>query len=188
MTIKEDIHNKILADITSGHYKQNEIITEASLTAKYHVSKSPVREALIELCKEQILQSLPRLGYQVVPRILSVCHVLRYTPFYRTIKRLIDEGQIGQVASLCQIENVGYWHQAHSFVRGNWRSSKVSPMILQKSCHDIDILLWLAGQRCTQVASFGSLRHFDAAHAPAGAPGERAGQMRFCRAGKDVGR
>lgn len=103
-------------------------------------------------------------------RILSVCHVLRYTPFYRTIKRLIDEGQIGQVASLCQIENVGYWHQAHSFVRGNWRSSKVSPMILQKSCHDIDILLWLAGQRCTQVASFGSLRHFDAAHAPAGAP------------------
>lgn len=67
MTIKEDIHNKILADITSGHYKQNEIITEASLTAKYHVSKSPVREALIELCKEQILQGLPRLGYQVVP-------------------------------------------------------------------------------------------------------------------------
>lgn len=67
MTIKEDIHNKILADITSGHYKQNEIITEASLTAKYLVSKSPVREALIELCKEQILQSLPRLGYQVVP-------------------------------------------------------------------------------------------------------------------------
>lgn len=67
MTIKEDIHNKILADITSGHYKQNEIITEASLTAKYHVSKAPVREALIELCKEQILQSLPRLGYQVVP-------------------------------------------------------------------------------------------------------------------------
>ena len=103
-------------------------------------------------------------------RVLSVCHVLRYTPFYRTIKRLIDEGQIGEVASLCQIENVGYWHQAHSFVRGNWRQSKTSVMILQKSCHDIDILLWLAGQRCTKVASFGSLRHFDAAHAPAGAP------------------
>ena len=102
-------------------------------------------------------------------RILSVCHVLRYTPFYRTIKRLIDEGQIGQVASLCQIENVGYWHQAHSFVRGNWRSSKVSPMILQKSCHDIDILLWLAGQRCTQVASFGCDFQFDPAKKPAGA-------------------
>ena len=98
-------------------------------------------------------------------RVLSVCHVLRYTPFYRTIKQLIDDGQVGQV------ENVGYWHHAHSFVRGNWRcSEQTSPMILQKSCHDMDILLWLSGQRCTQVSSFGSLHHFDAAHAPQDAP------------------
>ena len=100
-------------------------------------------------------------------RVLSVCHVLRYTPFYRTIKQLIDDGQVGEVASLSQVENVGYWHHAHSFVRGNWRcSEQTSPMILQKSCHDMDILLWLSGQRCTRVSSFGSLHHFDAAHAP----------------------
>ena len=104
-------------------------------------------------------------------RVLSVCHVLRYTPFYRTIKQLIDDGQVGEVASLSQVENVGYWHHAHSFVRGNWRcSEQTSPMILQKSCHDMDILLWLSGQRCTQVSSFGSLHHFDAAHAPQDAP------------------
>lgn len=96
-------------------------------------------------------------------RVLSVCHVLRYTPFYRTIKQLIDDGQVGEVASLSQVENVGYWHHAHSFVRGNWRcSEQTSPMILQKSCHDMDILLWLSGQRCTRVSSFGSLHHFDA--------------------------
>ena len=102
-------------------------------------------------------------------RVLSVCHVLRYTPFYRTIKQLIDDGQVGEVASLSQV--VGYWHHAHSFVRGNWRcSEQTSPMILQKSCHDMDILLWLSGQRCTRVSSFGSLHHFDAAHAPQDAP------------------
>lgn len=103
-------------------------------------------------------------------RLVMVCHVLRYTAFYSRLKELIDQGVVGVIQTLDAVENVGYYHQAHSFVRGNWRSSKVSPMILQKSCHDIDILLWLAGQRCTQVASFGSLRHFDAAHAPAGAP------------------
>ncbi len=103
-------------------------------------------------------------------RVLCVCHVLRYTPFYATLKRLVDEGAVGEVAALAQIENVGYWHHAHSFVRGNWRSGAVSPMILQKSCHDMDILLWLVGRRCERVASFGSLRHFDAAHAPKGAP------------------
>ena len=104
-------------------------------------------------------------------RMLTVCHVLRYTPFYMTLKRLIDEGQIGEVTTINQIENVGYWHQAHSFVRGNWRTVREpSPMILQKSCHDMDIILWLMGKDCRKVHSFGSLRHFNAENAPAGAP------------------
>lgn len=104
-------------------------------------------------------------------KTLAVCHVLRYTPFYQTIKGLIDKGAIGEVTALSQIENVAYWHQAHSFVRGNWRNSReTSPMILQKSCHDMDILLWLAGKNCKKVSSFGSLRHFTPENAPKNAP------------------
>ena len=104
-------------------------------------------------------------------RTLAVCHVLRYTPFYVTIKGLLDKGEIGEVTTINQIENVGYWHQAHSFVRGNWRTTReTSPMILQKSCHDMDIILWLMGKNCKKVQSFGSLRHFNAENAPAGAP------------------
>ena len=103
-------------------------------------------------------------------RTLAVCHVLRYTPFYMTLKSVIDQGEVGQVTTINQIENVGYWHQAHSFVRGNWRNTKeTSPMLLQKSCHDIDIILWLMGSTCTRVQSFGSLRHFTAENAPSGA-------------------
>ena len=102
---------------------------------------------------------------------MAVCHVLHYTPFYQTLKGLIDSGEIGEVTVATQIENVAYWHQAHSFVRGNWRNSKeTSPMILQKCCHDIDILLWLTGKNCKNVSSFGSLRHFTSENAPAGAP------------------
>jgi len=101
---------------------------------------------------------------------MTVCHVLRYTAFFGTIKKLIDEGAVGQVTSVSQIENVAYWHQAHSFVRGNWRNSdETSIMILQKCCHDIDILLWLTGQDCKRVSSFGSLRHFTPENAPEGA-------------------
>lgn len=104
-------------------------------------------------------------------RTLAVCHVLRYTPFYMTLKNLIDQGSIGEVITINQIENVGYWHQAHSFVRGNWRTVReTSPMILQKSCHDMDIILWLMGKRCKRVQSFGSLRHFTPENAPEGAP------------------
>ena len=104
-------------------------------------------------------------------RTLAVCHVLRYTPFYMTLKGLIDQGAVGEVTTINQIENVGYWHQAHSFVRGNWRTVReTSPMILQKSCHDMDIILWLMGKDCKRVQSFGSLRHFNEENAPEGAP------------------
>ena len=102
-------------------------------------------------------------------RHVVVCHVLRYTEFFNCIKRAIDGGDIGEVVTVQAIENVGFWHQAHSFVRGNWRNSTTtSPMILQKCCHDFDIIGYLIGKRCQSVSSVGSLSFFDRAHAPAG--------------------
>jgi predicted dehydrogenase len=101
---------------------------------------------------------------------LTICHVLRYTPFFGKIKELIDEGKIGDVVAITHNENVGYFHAAHSYVRGNWRKKEESsPMILAKSCHDIDILMWLVGDKCKQVSSFGSLKHFKEENAPSGA-------------------
>lgn len=102
-------------------------------------------------------------------RHVVVCHVLRYTPFYQELKRIIDEGTIGDVVSMQAIENVCYYHQAHSFVRGNWANSdETSPMILQKCCHDMDILIWLANKRSKYVSSYGSLRLFKPENAPEG--------------------
>lgn len=104
-------------------------------------------------------------------QILSVCHVLRYTPFYSTIKEHLEQGCIGNIIAMNQTEHVGYWHQAHSFVRGNWADTRHStPMILQKCCHDTDIICWLMGQACTRVSSYGSLTHFKPENAPSGAP------------------
>ena len=97
--------------------------------------------------------------------------MLRYSPFFREVKRLLEEGAIGQLVDIQHIESVGYWHMAHSFVRGNWRNKSLSsPMILQKCCHDMDILLWLAGASCTRLGSFGNLMHFKQENAPEGAP------------------
>lgn len=104
-------------------------------------------------------------------RILSVCHVLRYTPFFGKLKQLLDDGAIGRLMAIQHNENVGYFHQAHSFVRGNWNNSETSsPMILAKCCHDMDILYWLVGAKCVSLASFGHLTHFKEENAPAGAP------------------
>ncbi len=100
-------------------------------------------------------------------RLVTVCHVLRYTKFFEVVKEAIESGVIGKVQSVQAIENVGYWHQAHSFVRGNWRNSEIeTPMILQKCCHDFDIFVWLLGLECKAVSSFGSLNYFTAENAP----------------------
>ena len=102
-------------------------------------------------------------------RKVEVCHVLRYSPFYALIKQKIDGGELGKVVTVTQTENVGWYHQAHSFVRGNWgNSEKSSPMILQKCCHDMDILYYLIGKDCKAVSSFGSLTYFTRDNAPEG--------------------
>ena len=99
-----------------------------------------------------------------------VCHVLRYTPFYSTVKRIIDSGKLGEVITIHASENVGYYHQAHSFVRGPWRNkARSSPMILAKCCHDMDILRYLMGEECVSVNSYGDLFYFNQKHAPRGA-------------------
>lgn len=99
-----------------------------------------------------------------------VCHVLRFTSFFCALKSIIDSGRLGEVMHIQHAEWVGNLHQAHSFVRGNWRNSEESScMILQKTCHDMDILQWLLGKQCTRVHSFGSLSYFKKENMPEGA-------------------
>jgi predicted dehydrogenase len=101
--------------------------------------------------------------------IFAVCHVLRYTKYTRALKEIIDSGRIGEIVSMQHLECVGYWHQAHSFVRGNWRNEKESSfMLLAKSCHDLDWIRHIMGVKCEAVSSFGSLKHFRKEQAPKG--------------------
>ena len=136
----------------------------AALEKGYHlILEKPISPSLSE-CK-QIAETAKKYNRQVL-----VCHVLRYTPFYSKLKEIIDSGVIGDIMTVNAEEGVGYWHQAHSFVRGNWRDSvESSPMILAKCCHDMDILLWLLDKKCKKLSSFGSLKHFKAENAPEGA-------------------
>jgi predicted dehydrogenase len=94
---------------------------------------------------------------------------LRYTKFFSTIKQIIDSGELGKIVTIQHAENIGNFHMAHSFVRGNWRNSdESSPIIMQKSCHDMDILVWLIDSNCKEISSFGNLSYFREENAPEG--------------------
>ncbi|MFI6601952.1 Gfo/Idh/MocA family protein [Nonomuraea sp. NPDC050536] len=113
----------------------------------------------------QIVAAVERNGV-----VFAVGHVLRYTRYTKLLKSVIDGGRLGSIASVQHLEPVGWWHQAHSFVRGQWRRADESgPMLLTKSCHDIDWLLYILGQKPQRVASFGSLVHFREENRPQGA-------------------
>jgi predicted dehydrogenase len=108
--------------------------------------------------------------------ILAVGHVMRYTNYTQRVKELVSSGLIGDIVSIQHLEPVGYWHYAHSFIRGNWHNEAASSfMLLAKSCHDLDWLRYIMGQRCVQVSSFGSLMHFRKENKPT-----EAGEAKLC--------
>lgn len=104
--------------------------------------------------------------------LFAVCHVLRYTPYTRALKQLLEGGAIGDLISLQHLEPVGYWHHAHSYVRGKWaREAEATFMLMAKSCHDLDWIRYIMGRPCRRVSSFGALTHFRPENRPAGAAG-----------------
>ena len=100
----------------------------------------------------------------------AVCHVMRYTQYTRQLKKLLEDGVIGDIVSIQHLEPVGHWHQCHSFVRGNWRNSEETCfMLLAKCCHDLDWLSHIMAKKCSRIHSFGSLYEFRADKQPSGA-------------------
>ena len=139
--------------------------TLAALEAGYHVLlEKPMAVTPIDCVR--LVQASERAG-----RMLQICHVLRYTAFWGTLHDILDSGRLGRVITVDHRENVAYWHQAHSFVRGNWCNEGASaPMILAKCCHDMDILYWNLGAPVRRLSAFGGLSHFRRDQAPPGAP------------------
>ena len=129
-------------------------------------------DVLLEKPMTPVLEENMRLVQKAeeTGRLLQVCHVLRYTPFWQALREVVQSGKLGRIISVTHRENLIFYHMAHSFVRGNWRSEATSgPMLLSKCCHDFDILLWLLQKKVAYLQSFGSLTHFRPENAPEGA-------------------
>jgi predicted dehydrogenase len=102
-------------------------------------------------------------------RIVAVCHVLRYSPYFVKLKEMMHNGSIGKIISMQHLEPIHHIHMSHSYVRGNWHNSKeTTPIILAKSCHDLDIVKWMLEKHCTHMSAHGDLKWFRKENAPEG--------------------
>ncbi len=103
---------------------------------------------------------------------VMICHVLRYTPFYYSIKERIANGEIGDIINIQTTEHVSYHHLSTSYVRGKWANSEKchTTMLLAKCCHDIDLMMWFMSEtKPKKISSFGGKYQFKPENAPEGA-------------------
>jgi predicted dehydrogenase len=137
---------------------------EAFAAAGYHILlEKPM--APDEAGCRRIVAAVEKAGV-----MLAVGHVMRYTPYTRAVKQIVEGGRLGEIMTVQHLEPVGFWHQAHAYVRGNWRRADLAAfMLMAKSCHDLDWLAYILGRAPLRVASFGHLTHFTATNRPAGA-------------------
>lgn len=86
--------------------------------------------------------------------------VLRCAPIYRQVKEFLDAGEIGKIISIEANEHITPFHGAH--IMSNWRRFKEQSgsHILEKCCHDLDLINWFTGSLPQKVASFGGLNFF----------------------------
>lgn len=163
------------AEELAKHGRLADVIINGTMD-KAHVSTSlPLLECGYDMLLEkpfavnknemkQLVDTVKKYGNKVM-----ICHVLRYSEFYRSIKRTISDGEIGEIISIQLCEDVSYHHYATSYVRGKWANSESSgtSMLLAKCCHDLDMMMWLAGDLKPEfVTSTGSLMYFNKDNAP----------------------
>lgn len=147
---------------TQDHMHAEPAIAFADLG--YHILLEKPMAPSLEDC-QNIVEAVNRNGV-----FFAVCHVMRYTPYTIKFKELLEQNIIGDIVSMQHLEPVGYWHQAHSFVRGNWRNEAESSfMLLAKSCHDVDWITYIMQDKAVSVSSFGNLKHFKKSEKPEGA-------------------
>ena len=135
------------------HYQTCKVLLQNKYNILVEKPITPKKEELLELVEIA----------QKNACFVAVCHVLRYTPFYQSIKRHIINGEIGKITSIYMSECVKVGHFVESYVAGKWKSEQEcgSPFLLAKSCHDTDLMCWLNNDtEPEQIASFGDRRIF----------------------------
>ena len=157
-----------LADLAiNGTMDKDHVATSLPLLSQgYHLLlEKPIATS------PQEMQDLLRASRQH-QRKVAICHVLRHAPFYTAVRQAVEDGEVGEIVNLQAVEHVSYHHAATAFVRGKWgnQEQSKSTMLMQKSCHDADLITWLnSGAVLEKVSSFGSRQNFRPEKAPAGA-------------------
>ncbi len=139
--------------IFSPNVYHKEQILSAFKADKHVFSEKPLATS-IEDCRE-IYEAHQKSG-----KLFATGFVLRYAPIYRKAKELLSSGKLGQLITIDGTENITPDHGG--YIMRNWRrlTKYAGPHILEKCCHDLDLINWFVGSLPSRVASFGGRNFF----------------------------
>jgi len=178
------------------HAKTHNIADENRFVTWEHVLERPKFADMViismpdDLHHEPCIQAM-RLGYDVLlekpmaqseaecreilkvqqetGRVVGIAHVLRYAPYFIDMRDVVRSGKLGRIVNMQHMEPIEWRHMMHSYVRGNWHNSALTtPIILAKSCHDLDIMRWILDEPCDKITGFGDLSFYKRENAPEG--------------------
>lgn len=139
------------------------------------VALEAVRHGCHVLLEKPVAQTLPEYMTLLEASLsrgvhVGVCLEMRFHPYFRRIKEIVDGGLLGDILEIDHTEHIGPDRMAHTFVRGLWsRLEDAGPIFLSKCCHDADFLMWLSGGSVVEARSSGLIRKFRTDRAPYGA-------------------
>jgi len=171
------------------HAKTHDISDENRFVTWEHVLERPKFADMViismpdDLHHEPCIQAM-RLGYDVLlekpmaqseaecreilkvqqetGRVVGIAHVLRYAPYFIDMRDVVRSGKLGKIVNMQHMEPVEWRHMMHSYVRGNWHDSALTtPIILAKSCHDLDIMRWIIDEPCDKIVGFGDVSFYN---------------------------
>jgi hypothetical protein len=158
--------------------KFGDIVINGTMDHQHVPTALPLLQAGYHMLLEKPFATSEQQMWQLVDaarqhrRHVSICHVLRYAPFYAAIRQKIEDGILGDLINIQAVEHVSYHHMGVGFVRGKWSQEAFceSTMLMAKSCHDLDLIAWMhSGVPVSRVSSFGSNFQFRPERAPEGA-------------------
>ena len=145
--IRDGVYEKIRADILTCVLAPGSRVFENDLANRYNVSKSPIRDALLRLQEQGLIEVLPRKGYLICPISIADAHNLyemRLLLEKASIRRACDEASDQGLASLDEFRAVdnsdlANWvlynrnfHRQISELSGNTRMTKITAEIIDQ--------------------------------------------------------
>lgn len=123
ISVKERVYEDVLEHILSGDYPANAMLNEKMLIEKYSASKTTIREALVKLCSQGVLKSIPRCGYQL--EMIYPAQIRELVAFRKTIELAALEAAFPYIgpeecAQLTKLNEESVRHKADLDVKMHW--------------------------------------------------------------------